>query len=480
MKRLFPLALIALSGCALGPHDPQAHPSLPPGAGGNAALTPIAPSAGPAQAIDVGTPVPAQWWRGFGSPALDALVDRALANNNDIQTADAALRQAHELVRVANAAGMPQLDASYQAQRARTSAALSNVLADPNVSLYTLHTAQLNVSYALDLFGGNRSRQLSARAAADVARYHLAAARTSVIANLVQAVIQQASLVEQVNAAETSVKVNRDILVLMRKRQAIGAVGAADVATQETAVAAAEEALPPLRRALAHQQALIAALIGVAPGVPLPELPGFAELKLPADLPASLPSDLVRQRPDILAAAAQMQGAAADVGTAIAARLPNIQLSANVGGMATRFADMFSSGNPFWALIGGVTQPLFHGGALHHQQKAAEAVLEGSKSQYRATVIQAFVDVSDALTGLHSDADALDAAARADDAATRALGFVRRQLELGDVGTLALLNATTASAQARGQLIQARAARLTDTVALYQAMGAASDQGASH
>jgi NodT family efflux transporter outer membrane factor (OMF) lipoprotein len=311
----------------------------------------------------------------------------------------------------------------------------------------------------------------SARAAAEVQRQRLGAARTTVVANLVQAVIQRAALADQVEAAKTAVAVNRDILNSLLRRQQLGAIGAADVATQQTALATAEGTLPPLIRQEAHQRVVIATLLGRAAGDALPPLPALAALTLPGALPAVLPSDLVARRPDVLAARAQLEGAGADVRTAIAARLPSITLSANAGGSAQRFGDMFKDGNPFWTLIGGITQPIFHAGALRHQQHAAEAALDGAKAAYRSAVLQAFGDVSDALTGLATDANALDAATRAADASGRALTYVRRQLALGDVGTLALLNATAADAQARAQLVQARAARLSDTVALFQASG---------
>lgn len=470
-RYLLSLATLALGGCSLGPSHPAANAPLPPTGAGNASTAPIAPVSGPVQRIETGMTVPASWWRQFGSGKLDDLVDRALIANNDLKVADANLRQAGELAKAAGGAALPQADASYQVQRARISDTISPPLADADKTLYTLHTAQLSVGYSLDLFGGVRSKILSARAAADVARYRFHAAQTMVIANLVLAVVQQASLAAQIEAARDAVRINRDLLAMLRQRQALGAIGAADVAAQETALATAQGLLPPIARALAHQQALIAQLTGTAPGNPLPPLPTLDELGLPTALPMSLPADLVRRRPDILAADAQMRGAAADVGTAIAARLPAIQLSATVGGAATRFSQMFTDGNPFWTLIGGVTQPLFHGGTLRHQQKAAEAALDAAKAQYRAAVIQAFVDISDALTGLQGDADALDAATSARDAAARNLRFVTRQLQLGDVGTLALLNASAANAQAATQHVQARAARLSDSVALFQAMG---------
>ena len=286
-----------------------------------------------------------------------------------------------------------------------------------------------------------------------------------------QAVIQRAALADQLNAAQTAVTVNRDILNRLQLRQKLGAVGAADVVTQQTALAAAEGALPALVRQEAHQRVVIAALLGRAAGDPLPDLPTLAQLTLPTQLPAVLPSDLVAQRPDVQAARAQLEGAGADVQTAIAARLPSITLSANAGGAAQRFGDMFKNGNPFWTLIGGITQPLFHAGQLRHQQRAAEAALDGAKASYRTAVLTAFGEVSDALTGLSTDAVALDAAARAATASNQALTFARRRLALGDIDTLTLLNASAADAEARAQLVQARAARLTDTVALFAAVG---------
>jgi NodT family efflux transporter outer membrane factor (OMF) lipoprotein len=468
MRRALPLlALVPLAGCSVGPKHPTTPLSMSP----PVTAASIAPTSGPAQQIVPGATVQADWWKQFGSATLNQLVDRALAANNDLANAEATLRQAQQTAAAASGASLPQLDASYQAQRVRVSRTFSNPLTDPNQYLYTLHTAQLQVSYPLDLFGAQRNKVRSARAASEVAANRLTAARTTVLTNLVNAVIQQAALVAQVDAASAAIRSNRAILTMMQQRQQLGDIGSADVAAQQTALATAESALPPLQRQLEHQRGLISTLTGVAPGSPLPTLPTLADLSLPTELPVALPAGIVANRPDVRAAEAQMRGAAADLGAAIAARLPNLQLTASVGGEATRFADMFATGNPFWTLVGGVTQPIFHGGQLLHQQHAAQAALEGTKAQYRGAVLQAFLDVSDALSGLKTDADALDAATRADAAAERNLGFTRRQLELGSVGTLALLNASAAQAQASALLVQARAARLTDTVALFQAVG---------
>lgn len=169
-------------------------------------------------------------------------------------------------------------------------------------------------------------------------------------------------------------------------------------------------------------------------------MPGLDELKLPANLSLSLPAQLLKQRPDVAAAAAAMEGAAADAKAALVAQLPAITLSAAAGGAARDFSSLFTTGNPFWTLIGGLTAPLFHSAALKASQKAAEAALETAKANYRGIVLQSLADVSNALTALSTGAQLLDASTRADQSAQTNLGYARRQLELGAVGSLALGN----------------------------------------
>lgn len=451
----------------MGPVHPTTQVSLPP----DAVATEIAPASGSAQTVVPGAEVEADWWKGFASPVLDALVARALKSNEDLATAEANLRQARELAKAANGARAPQVDAGYSAERQRTSRALANNLSDPSAYLYTLHTADVSVTYPIDAFGGLKSQYLSARASADVAGHRLDAARSMVVANLVTAAILHGQYAAQLDAANEAVQNNRNLLAMMHKRQQLGDIGQAEVAAQEAALASAEGALPALTRSLTHQESAIAMLLGIAPGTPLPALPRLEDLQLPDTLPVGLPAQIVANRPDIAAAEAQMRGAGADVGVAIAARLPQFQLTASGGGLATNFSDMFTGGNPFFSIIGAITQPLFHGRQLLHRQHAAEAALDAAKAQYRASVLQAFGDVQDALTGVITDAQALDAATRADAAARRNLDFTRRQLQLGGVGTLALLNASDTAAQTSSQLVLARAARLVDTVALFQAVG---------
>lgn len=451
----------SLTGCAVGP---KFVPPAPPET--QAYLPPTVPV--PMQAVP--GEVPQRWWTAYNSPALNGLVDMALAANSDLKVAEATLRQSREQSRASSAALLPTIDASVQTERSKSSQYLSPVL-NQQAFLFNLQTAQVSVTYPLDLFGGNRRRIESTRAAGEAQFFRTAATRLTVTTNTVLAALQEASLREQLAAAKRSAAFNVQSLTLFQRRQQLGAIGLADVATQAAALGQSEAAIPPLERALAHQQAALSILLGHEPSLPLPATVDLDRLTLPAEVPLRLPSELVRQRPDIRAAAAQLHGASADVGVAIAARLPTIALSATAGGASPNFADLFRNGNPFWQIIGGITQPLFHGGQLQHQQRAAEAALDGAKAQYRSTVLAAFADVADALTALRTDTATVAATKRADTAAQQSLRFTLRQGELGSVDRATTLLANATAGQTSLQLIQARAAQLGDYTALVQAVG---------
>jgi NodT family efflux transporter outer membrane factor (OMF) lipoprotein len=243
------------------------------------------------------------------------------------------------------------------------------------------------------------------------------------------------------------------------------------VVAQEAALAQVEQTLPPLQKQLLQQRDLLAALTGGFPSERLPQKFVLAELRLPRDLPVSLPSKLVEQRPDIRAAEANLQSASAQIGVAIANRLPNITLSGTVGSTALSVDQLFSPGFGFWSATGSITQPLFHGGALLHKQLAAEAAYDQAAAQYKSTVLVAFQNVADSLRAIQTDAVALQKAVASERASGHSLAIVRRRLELGDVNYLALLNAQQTYQQAVLSLAQAKAARYADTVALFQALG---------
>lgn len=423
-----------------------------------------------AQRFNQGADVAAKWWMVFQSEPLNALVEQALKANPTIPAAEAALRVAQETMYAQQGAFFPTVTAGLSPTRQK----IAQTLASPALSgatFYNLHTAQLNISYAIDVFGGNR-RQVEALAAqADYQRFQLEAARTTLSTNVVGAAVQLALLNDQIAATEASIRTAAEQLPILRKQLSLGAIPEANVIAQEALDAQARALLPPLQKMRAQQQDLLAALTGRFPN----ELPDIAlhldDLQLPRDLPVSLPSKLVEQRPDIRAAEEQLHAASAQIGVATAALLPQLTLTAGVGSAALRVADLFTSGTGFWSLAGGIAQPIFDGGALRHKKRAAEAAYQQAAQQYRATVLAAFQNVADTLHAIRADDDAFATAATSERATLATLKIARRQVELGDISYLSLLNAEQTYQQTRIALIQARANRFMDSAALFQALG---------
>jgi NodT family efflux transporter outer membrane factor (OMF) lipoprotein len=337
--------------------------------------------------------------------------------------------------------------------------------------LFTLHTAQVNVSYVLDLFGANRRQVESLQALADAQRYELAGTYLTLSSNVVAAAVQEASLRAQVAATQDIVQSGRESLAILRHQLEIGAIAQLDVMAQESALAASEATLPALQKQLAQQDDLLAILTGRFPAdAAVPEF-SLADLQLPQDLPLSVPSKLVRQRPDVLQAEAQLHAASAQVGVAIADLLPQIAITAQAGGASTSVATLLASGNTFWSAGANLTQTLFAGGTLWHHKLAADAALDQAGEQYRSVVLAAFQNVADTLQALELDADGVRATQRAQAAAATSLTATRRNVEIGAVGYLALLSAEQAYQQAALNLAQALANRYADTAALFQALG---------
>jgi NodT family efflux transporter outer membrane factor (OMF) lipoprotein len=327
------------------------------------------------------------------------------------------------------------------------------------------------VSFVPDVFGANRRAVESLAAQAENLRFQLEATYVTLTSNVVTGAFQEASLRGQIAATQETIKVESDLLAILQKQYDLGQVSMADVAAQEAALAQAKLALPPLQKQLAQQRDALTALAGRFPSEDVAAHFQLADLKLPVDLPVSLPAKLVEQRPDVRAAEETLHSASAQIGVAVAARLPTITLTANVGNSASALSNMFTPGTNFWTLAGGLAAPIFTGGTLFHKQKAAEAGFDQAAAQYKSTVIAAMQNVADALHALQSDADELAAALASEQAAGQSLTIVRKQLELGQVAYLALLNAEQTYQTAKLALVQAQAARLTDTAALFQALG---------
>ncbi len=472
-----PVALAALAiqaGCAVGPnfHRPEAPAVAGYSRSPLAETTQSAPlHGGEAQTFVQGMDIPGQWWTLFHSPALNALIARALAANPDLQSASASLRQTQELFRSQRGALFPSAALSGQASREKDSQSLSPTLAAP-VPLFSLYTVQLAINYTPDVFGGVRRQVESARAQAEQQRYQYEAAYLTLTSNLGGAALTEAGLRAQIDATERLIAIDRDLLNLYAQEKRLGQLAQADVAAQIAALAQAQASLAPLRRQLAQARGQITALTGRLPSEEGDERFTLADLTLPHNLPVSLPSKLVDQRPDIRAAEANLHAASANVGVAIANRLPSITLSATGGGASSpSIGDILSHGNEFWTLAGGFTQPVFDAGTLRHRQRAAEAAYDQARAQYRSTVISAFQSVADALHAAEIDAEALKATAAAEQASAQSLTIARGQQRLGQISGAAVMLTEQTYQTALQAEVQAQAARYADTVALFQALG---------
>jgi NodT family efflux transporter outer membrane factor (OMF) lipoprotein len=453
-----------LSGCAVGPDfvrpEAPAESRYTPERLALATASVKAPG-GAEQRLAPGKEIPAQWWRLFHSLQLNRLIERAFQANPDVAAAEATLRQAVADARAQNGAFFPQFAGEYTPSMEKT----------PSASPYTLHTLQVTVAYTFDFWGLNRRTVEALDAQADYQRFQLQAAYLTLASNVANVAVQEASFREQIRATEEIVKIETELLELLRSQSKLGQIARADVVAQETIVAQTEATLPELRKQLFQQRNQLTALLGGYPDQAPAETFRLAALRLPRDLPLSLPSRLVEQRPDVRAAEASLHAACAQVGVAMANRLPNITLSGADGGQAARISDLFRPESALWSLTGSVAQPLFDGGTLMYKQRSAEAGYRQASAQYRATVIGAFRNVADALRALQEDARALKAAARAERSAAESLNITRQQLQLGSISRASLLPIQQAYQQTRIALIQAQASRLADTVALFQALG---------
>jgi NodT family efflux transporter outer membrane factor (OMF) lipoprotein len=466
-------ALLLTTGCVVGPNFKR------PAASANGGYTPVPPpptsstpsvSGGEAQTFLAGGDISGEWWTLFHSKPLNDLIDRALKANPDLKAAQAALLVARENVLAQRGAYYPSLAAGFSASRSKSSDELSPV-PNSNTFLYSLFTPLVSVSYVPDVFGLNRRTMESLRAQEQQTRFALAATHITLSSNVVAAAIQEASLRAQIAATHELIDINTNMLQILRNQYAKGYVSRLDVAAQESQLAQVSATLPPLLKQLAQQRDLLAALSGGFPNQDLPEKFELSTLQLPQELPLSLPSQLVQQRPDVRQAQENLHSASAQIGIAVANRLPNIVLTADVGSMALTFGKIFAGGTGFWDLGAGISQPIFEGGTLLHRERAARAAYTQAAEQYRSTVLTAFQNVADTLNALQQDADGLKAAAAAKDASSVTLDLAKKQFQSGYANYLALLSAEQAYQQAVIALAQAQANRYADTAALFQALG---------
>jgi len=467
------LTCLLMAGCAVGPNfkrpavpavnDYIDHPI-------SNTITTTNVTGGEAQHFAKGSDIAGDWWTLFHSQPLNELIELALTNNPDLKAAHAALSVARENVLAQRGVYFPSVTGSFSAARQKQPETLAPVPSS-NAFQYNLFTPQVSVSYSPDVFGLNRRTVESVKAQEQNIRFQMIAAYTTLTANVVVTAIQSAAVQAQIDATRQLVDLNSNMVEILRYQYTKGYAGRLDVVAQESQLAQVVATLPPLIKQAAQLRDLLAVLAGRFPNQSQAENFELSSLQLPVEIPVSLPSQLVAQRPDVLQAEANLHAASAQIGIAIANRLPNITLTADAGSTELSLDKVFSSGTGFWGLGAAATAPLFQGGQLLHQERAAKAAYTQAAEQYRSTVLTAFQNVADTLAALEQDADGLKAAATAADDAKETLDLSQRQWKDGYISYLALLSAEQAYQQARINLVQAQANRFADTAALFQALG---------
>jgi NodT family efflux transporter outer membrane factor (OMF) lipoprotein len=474
-------AVSSLCGCAVGPTFRA--PAPPAVATYTPAPQPAVTEAAPGPGGDAQHFVPADeigggWWHAFGSPALDQLVQQALDDSPTLAQAQMKLVQAQQdYLAQAGATEWPQIDASLNATREKTDPAafgIGGLASGHSFPPFTLYSAKVSVSYALDVFGANRRALEALAAQVDYQQYERDAARLSLAGNVVTAALRRASLAKQIALTQQLLADQSRQFDITEQRYGAGAVSKMDLLSQRSQVEQTRASLAPLRTQLAQADHQLAVYAGRAPAQALIGDRGEADvleldaLALPAELPLTLPSALARQRPDIRASEALLHQASANVGVATANLYPQLMLTASTGPEGVRVNDLLN----VWSVGAGLTQPLFHGGQLQARKRSAEAAYEAALAGYRQTVLQALQQVADALRALQQDAIELQSRDQAQRDAHASAEIASQRFAVGGLSQLALLDTERQELQTTLDRTKVQAQRLADTAALYQALGA--------
>lgn len=461
-----------LAGCAVGPDFQRPDP---PHAEQYVAqkATAATSDASPAdrQELLLGESPATQWWHFFHSDALDQIVARALAGNRRLTAEQWSLAQAQELVNAKAGGRWPQVDGTAGIGRQKYGAQFLGPL--PKPPPFTYFSVGATVSYSLD-FTGNLTRSIEQqRALAEYQQRQVEAAQLTVTGNAVNQALEVASLRAQIATVEALLDRDRENLKLVQLAFDAGSVSRLDVVSAQSQLASDTTLLPPLRQQVAEARHALALSLGTAPADPsLPEL-DLAQLTLPAQLPVSLPSELARRRPDILAAEAQLHAATAAVGVATSNLYPRIDLTGSTGQQAITSGALFDKTSNVWSITSGLVAPLFDGGTLRAEKRAAVDAMRSSAANYEQTVLAAFGQVADSLEALDNGAEQLRAQGNAEAAARDTVTMTRQSYNEGNVGVLQVLDAERRYQQARLGYVRAQAQRYRDTAQLMLALGGA-------
>jgi NodT family efflux transporter outer membrane factor (OMF) lipoprotein len=458
----------ALAACSFGPNGDAPAMPQPGHYGALAQPSQTIAAQGASQRFEVGAkPVP-EWWKLYRSDALNALVDEGLRNSPNLAAADKSLAAAREQLKAqVGSSLLPSIDAGGQAARQR---GLGVPEFGPPTAVYNLFVGQIQAQYTFDLFGAARYANASLAAQVDQQAFQFDAARRALAANIVTGAIGAAALRAQIDTTERLVALASDDARDAERRYALGSASRSEALNAEQSAASLAASLPGLRTQWLATRHALAVLLGRTPDQAPDDL-DIASLAVPQDVPVVVPSELLATRPDIQAADAALKAAAAQVGVATAQLFPSLSLSASMGKGGFNWPTALSGAGALWSIGASLSQPIFHGGALLAERRAAIKTYDAAVDQYKQTVLTAFQNVANTLASLEQDNLALASADAASRASEGAFNDAAARVRLGAIPPRAARASEEQYRNVQLDAIRHASARLTDTASLFQAMG---------
>ena len=456
---------LALCACTVGPNfkAPDA-----PAVRGYSAPGDAPPPAD--QRVTLGAQIEGDWWAQFHSTPLNELIKVAIDANQDIAAGKARIAEAQEEVTAAHAALLPSLTFGTTVGRQKYGKSLFGPL-DFVIPPFTYYTVGPSINAPLDLFGGNKRALEETKAYGDYQKVELDAAYLSLTANVVAQALSVAAARAQIEVVQDIIANDQRNVDLVQTSLDDGQATRTQLLTAQTQLATDKTLLPELHQEESTARHALAILLGQSPAEWTPPELTLNDFVLPGEIAASLPSELVHRRPDIRAAEAQLHAASAAIGVATANLYPNITLSGSLTQQALTPGGLFNGAAAAWTIAANLTAPLYDGGRLRAERRAAVDGYQAALADYRQVILRSFGDVADSLQALSNDDEQFNSQAVAAQTAAAARDLARRSYTVGNSGILDVLDAERSTAQAQLGLSRARAQRLIDTARLYMALG---------
>lgn len=450
------LLTLGLGGCVVGPNYERPKTEMP------AAWVPPTSAPSTQASITVAEPTNVgRWWNVFNDPTLNSLVDRAIASNLDLKQAETRIRQARASRKIVSTGLWPTLDSSAGYSRSG--------VRDVGSSLYQ---GGLDAAWELDIFGGTRRSVESADADVQATIEDRRDVLVTLTAEIALNYIDLRGFQREIAIARRNLALQTRTADLTRQRRAAGFVGSLDTANADATVATTESQIPALEQAEQQTIYTLSVLLGLPPAALMTELTPIAPIPTsPKVVPVGLPSDLLRRRPDIRRAEANLHAATANVGVATSDLFPKFSLTGSVGTRSNKLNGIFNWSNSVWSIGPSVSWPVFDAGRIRANIELQNAAAQQSLLGYQNTILIALQDVESALVAYDKEQARRDILADAVVANRQAVDISSDLYTNGNTDFLNVLNAQRSLLATEDALVQSDRTIATNLVALYKALG---------